>query len=210
LGSTTTQTTIVNRALQLLGYKAIGSITDNDRGAKAMNRAYYPTLESTLRSNYWSFAVTRAVLPALATAPAFGKANYFATPADYIMIAPADANQNYQFNAIPMVPVKLNAYNDWQIEMFNGQIVIASDQPAPLQLRYISSNVTESMFDPMFSEGLSACLAMATCEELTQSNTKLADAKAAYAAAMDTAKKRNAFEGQPEQPPVDPWILARM
>jgi len=210
LGSTTTQTTIINRSLQLLGYKSVGSITDNDRGARAMNRAYSPVKLTTLRSNFWSFAIMRATLAASATPPPFGMNNYFPLPGDFLMLAMPDQLTNYPFGAIPMTPMMNTQYQDYQIENAGGILAIASNQPAPLQIRYVSSNVTESMFDPCFEECFACNLAYNTCEELTQSNTKLTNIAAAYKDAVLLAKQRNAFEDQPIQPPVDSWILARM
>lgn len=210
MGSTTTQTSIVNRGLQLLGYKPVGSINDNDRGARAMLRAYDSVLRSTLRGNFWSFAIKRAILPASATPPAFGKANYFPLPGDFLSLAPPDQINSYNFGSIPSVPNASPGYDDYQIENAGGVQAIASNNPAPLYIRYVSSDITESMFDPCFAEAFAANLAMETCEELTQSNTKIANAEKAYDHAIEEAKKRNAFEMKPIRAPVDNWILARM
>lgn len=214
MSSTTTQTTILNRALQLLGYKAVSSINDNDRGARAMLRAYQPCLEACLRGNFWSFSIKRAILPAASTAPAFGKANYFQLPGDFVMLAPPDQYSNRGMMSGGLIPSAPNVgpvYQDWQIENFpGGGQAIASDQAAPLYLRYVSSAITEANFDPAFAEAFAADLAMNTCEELTQSNTKKAAAEKAYDDAIELAKKRNAFEIMPVQPPVDSWLLVRM
>jgi len=214
MGSTTTQTTIINRALQLLGYKPVGSINDNDRGARAMNRAYIPVLEAMLRENFWSFSIKRAILPAASTAPAFGKANYFQLPGDFLMIAPPDQFVNYGVMSTGLIPSAPNtgvSYQDWQIESFpGGGQAIATDQGAPLYLRYVSNAINEGNFDPSFSEAFSAVLAMECCEELTQSNTKLQNLEKIHDDAINLAKKRNAFEMMPVQPPVDPWLLVRM
>jgi hypothetical protein len=209
VSSTTTQTSICNRALQLVGYQSISSINDNSRGARAMNRAYQPVLLNTLRSNFWSFAITRAILPASSTTPAFGPSNYFPLPGDFVMLAMPDQVTNYAFGAQPGVPYTNTGCNDWQIESFNGQTAITSSQPSPLYIRYVTSNVTEANFDASFAEAFSANLAMETCEELTQSNTKLTDISKIYDTAIDNAKKRNAFENNPVRPPIDPYILCR-
>lgn len=211
MGSTTTQTTIINRALQLVGYKSVGSINDNDRGARAMNRAYIPVLESELRSNYWSFSIKRAVLPASSVTPAFGPAFYYPLPGDYLDLAPPDQFTNYTFGAIPVPRTnQMMQYTDWKLENNNGTWSIVSDQVGPLNVRYVSNAITESMFDSCFSEAFSASLAMNTCEELTQSNTKLADIEKFYEAAILRGKQRNAFEQPPVYAPIDSYILSRM
>lgn len=214
MGSSTTQTSIANRALQILGYQPISNIQENSRGARAMNRAYASVLLAELGSNFWNFSMTRAILAASTTKPAFGPANYFPLPPDFIMLGPPDQVVNYSFGfsgGIPSNPNSNVAYSDYQIENAPGiGPCIASNQPAPLYIRYISNTVTESQFDPMFAEAFSAALAIETCEELTQSNTKIQSIEQIYKEAMDTAKKRNSYQNAPVRPPVDPWILARM
>lgn len=200
--STVTQTTIINRALQLLGYKAVGSINDNDRGARAMNRAYYPVLYSLLRDNYWGFAIVRAQLAANAVPPVFGPKNAFPLPPDFLDLAPPDPS----FGVTTGGAITGAAFtNDWRIE--GSQIV--TDMPAPLQIRYVSSNVTESMFDASFAEAFVASLALNTGEELTDSNTKIATAAKMYDDAMEMAKQRNAFESRPVKPPASLWLTRR-
>lgn len=211
--STTTQTSIANRALQLLGFQAISSLQENSRGAKAMNRAYQPVLLSELRKNYWNFAISRASIPAAAVGPSFGKSNYFPLPPDFLDIAPPDMvfgvagggtlAGNQILAGTPIITG--SPIVDWQIE--GNQI--ASNLVGPLNLRYVSSNVTESMFDPCFVEAFSAALAVDTCEEMTQSNTKLQAIAQIYDQAIEIAKKRNAFDGRPVQPPTDTFVIAR-
>lgn len=207
MGSTTTQTTIANRALQLLGSPQISSLQENSRGARAINRAYQPVLLSELRKNYWSFAIRRASLAQNAIGPAFGKSFYYPLPPDYLDLAPPDMNDGSgpggTLSSSPIITGSPSI--DWLVE--GGQI--ASNQSPPLLLRYVSSNVTESMFDPCFEEALAAALALNTCEEITQSNSKLAAAGAIYERAIEEAKKRNAFEGRPVKPPADSFITVR-
>lgn len=209
----TTNVTIANRGLQLLGYQSISSLTENSRGAKAMSRAYSPVLYSELRKNYWNFAISRAQLPAAAQGPAFGKTYYYPLPPDFLDLAPPD--QIYGVSGggtiagnqiLAGTPVITGSpILDWSIE--GNQI--ATNQQGPLNIRYVTMNVTESQFDPCFSEAFAAALACDTCEELTQSNTKLAALKQIYEETIEEAMKRNAFEGRPIQPPTDNFIIAR-
>lgn len=213
MGSTTTQTVIANRALQLLGSQPISSLSENSRGAKAMNRAYTPVLLSELRKNYWNFSIKRASLPADTVGPSFGKSNYFSLPPDFLDLAPPDMvfgvagggtlAGNQILAGTPIITG--SPIVDWLIEGTK----IATNQIAPLNIRYVSSNITESMFDPCFDEAFSAALACMCCEELTQSNTKLAALGQIYDTAIEIAKKRNAFEGRPVQPPTDSFVIAR-
>lgn len=213
MASGTTQTTIANRALQILGYEPISSIQENSRGARAINRAYTPVLLSELRKNYWNFATARASLPQNAVGPGFGKSFYYTLPPDFLCIAPPDQifgisgggtiAGNQVLAGTPIITG--SPILDWTIE---GNQIATNQQP-PLNIRYISSNVTESLFDPCFEESFAAALAVMCCEELTQSNSKLQACAKIYDDAIEIAKKRNAFDGRPIQPPTDTFIIAR-
>lgn len=203
MAATTTQIQIANRGLQILGYQPISSIQENSRGARAMNRAYQPVLLSELRQNIWRFAIKRIQLAAAATQPVFGPANYYPLPGDFIMLAPADTNVDDLGSIGSGMP------RDWQIENSGNGIAIITNDAAPIDVRYISSNITESMFDVSFAEAFSASLAMETCEELTQSNTKIVTCERFYEKAIQQARKRNAFEVHPAKAPVDSYIRAR-
>jgi len=178
-----------------------------------MNRAYTPVLLSELRKNYWNFAIARAQLAASAVTPPFGKSYYYPLPPDFLCLAPPDQvfgvagggtlAGNQILAGTPIITG--SPILDWQIE--GNQI--ASNQVSPLNLRYISMNVTEAMFDPCFDEAFSAALALETCEELTQSNTKIQYISQLYDSAIEIAKQRNAFEGRPIQPPTDTFVIAR-
>lgn len=203
MATATTKIVIINRALQLVGFPSISSIQENSRGARAMNRAYDPVKLSELRKHFWNFAIKRASLPASATPPAFGKSNYYPLPGDFLMLAPGDQASGWQTGgAVTSAPER----HDWQIE--GNQI--ASDESSPLQIRYISSDILESLFDVSFAEALSAALALSTVEELTNSNSKNQYLASLYDATIKMARQRNAFENQPTQAPLDTWITARL
>lgn len=211
MASTTTQTSIANRALQLLGYESISSIQDNNRGARAVNRAYYTVLYSELRSNFWGFSIKRAIIAASATQPLFGKANYFPLPPDFLDLCAPDQINTVNYGPMSTSPNGTLVPNDYQIEaMDDGTVAIASNMASPLYIRYISSSVKEAAFDPCFAEALAASLAMEICEELTQSNTKMATAEKMYEDAIEKAKKRNAFEMKPVESPPDRYLTVRM
>lgn len=208
MAATTTQIQIANRALQILGSKSIGSIQELSNGAREINRAYQPVMLNELRQNIWRFAVKRIQLAAAATAPLFGPANYYPLPGDYIMLAPQDSTNNYSYSWANGFGT--GAPRDWQIENTGSGLAIITNDKGPIDMRYVSSAVTESMFDVSFAEAFSASLAMELCEVLTQSNTKIATAEKLYDNAIQQARKRNAFEVQPALSPADPYLLVRL
>ncbi len=199
----TTKTTIVNRGLQLLGYPSISSLQEPSRGARAMNRAYEPIKLAELRKHFWNFSIKRASLPASATPPAFGKGNYFLLPGDFLMLAPVDQAFGISTGSPIVGPPNIH---DWQIE--GNQI--ASNELGPIQIRYVSSDITESLFDAIFAEAFSAALALGTCEELTQSNSKNQFALQTYKDSISMARQRNAFENRPVVSPNDTWLTTRL
>ncbi len=193
MAATTTKIGIINRALQLLGSQQISSLSENTRGAKEMLRAYDSIFLAALRENTWNFSIKRASIAADATAPIFGKRRYFPLPGDYLMLAPEE-------------PTYCSPRNrDWNIE---GSNVVSSDD-SPLLVRYISSNITESAFDVLFAEAFAHMLALATCEVLTNSNTKKAGIEQDLDNILNRAKKRNSIENTPVKVPTVSWIAVR-
>lgn len=183
---------IANRALQLLGAKRITSITEDSRNARSIDAAFEVIKQAELRKHPWNCAIKRTQLAADSTAPTFGKSNYFQLPSDCLRILAPDPE--YNFNDL-----------DWQIE---GR-KIATNDTAPLNLRYIYDVDDVNEMDVLLRETISAKLAEALCEEITQSNQKKADAQSAYKEAVAEAKRANAIERVAAQPPEDVWVTAR-
>jgi len=194
LANSTTKTSIIDRALQILGMKGITSPQEvGSRGARSMLRTYDATLLSELTKNYWAFAIKRAELPASGTPPVHTKTNLFPLPGDFLMLAPQD--QYGEFNLA----------NDWIIEGNN----IVSDESGPIYIRYVSSDITENQYNPIFAEALSAALAIATGEELTNSAGKVQRAMFIYDNQISEARKNNSIISQKPRTPVSSWISAR-
>jgi hypothetical protein len=199
--STQSVTGIANRALQLLGAGSILNLTDNTPEARECTRAYDACRRAELRKHVWNFAIARAALAPDALAPAFGYTYQFSLPVDCVrVLLPADAGL------------------DWKME---GRKLLTNDAASPygtattssetvLNLAYITDVTDPTVFDPLFCEALSAAMAAAMCERLTQSNQKEAAARAAYKDAMDEAKHADALENLPAEAPDDGWWLARV
>ncbi len=208
MAGTTTKLTITNRALQLVGYQSISSVQQNDRGARAMNRAYRPVLDSMLTENYWAFAVRRASLPASATPPIHGKNFAYPLPGDYAMLAPEDQFDGRTTGTLVGTVGSTSDFplsNDWIIE--GGEIL--TNEEAPLDIRYMSLSVNEASFDPLFAEAFAAQLALMTVEELTQSNTKFAMIQAIHDRQIKRARQRNAIISPKAKAPASAWLNKR-
>jgi hypothetical protein len=183
---------ICNRALQRLGVKRITSLTEDSRNARACNAAYTDLRDFELREHPWSFAAKRASIAADATGPIFNKDNYFTLPSDYIRMLPIDPEYN------------LNS-QDWIIE---GK-KIATNDGAPLKIRYIYRVTDPNEMDSQFREALSAKIAWELAEELTQSSAKGDRALRDYEKIIAQAKHTNAILREAQQPPDDTWITVR-
>lgn len=184
--------TIWNRALQILGAKAVSSLTENSVNARACQTCYDSIRQSELRAHFWNFARKRAIIAASTTPPLFDRDNAFALPPDFLMLVQPDFDQNF---------------NDrqWQIE---GGFICCDDTP-PLQIIYISDVTDPNLMDPTFREMLSAKMAEQMSEQLTQSNSKIAAANSNYKSAEAKAKKANAFSNAASDSPEDYFITVR-
>lgn len=183
---------IANRAISRVGGTRITSLTEASVNARAVNAVFTTLRDAELRAHSWNFAIKRARLAADATAPAFGPANAYVLPSDYLKLLPPDKNQHY--NDL-----------DWQIE---GRRIL-SDTAAPLDIRYIYRVTDPNEMDPLFREAFAMRIAMTICEPLTQSNTKIQLITADYEAAIRAARKADAFEEVAIEPPEDTWLSVR-
>ena len=185
--------TIINDGLQQLGQPSIANINENSTGAKAMLRAYDMCMLSELAKHNWKFAIKRASLAASAFPPEFGKSYRYPLPGDYLRLCPEETTYDNPRR------------KDWEIEGTD----IMSDDAAPLEIRYVSSATPESNFHVLFAKSLSCSLAEATCEQLTNSNTKIETIQSRYLDNIRQAKKCNAIESAPVKSPTCSWISVR-
>lgn len=185
---------VINRALQILGSQQISNLNENSRGAKSMLRAYDSIFESELSKHTWNFSIKRASLAADATAPIFGKSRYFPLPGDFLYLAPEETTYGNPDR------------RDFQIEGTS----IVSDNDSPLNIRYVSNSINEGSFSATFAEAFAHALAMACCEELTNSNTKLQNIASMYDEAIKTARRRNDFQNAPIKSPTCSFLTVRV
>ena len=185
---------ICNLALQRVGAKSIANLSENSTAGRACNRIYTQARDSELRSHDWSFARERVKIAADSTAPTFGFTKRYQLPADCVRIQPTNGT-----NATPN-------QEDFQIE---GRFVL-TDTGSPINLVYTKRVTDEETFDDLFVELLIARIAMDIAEKVTQSNTKKDEATLHYKSVQREARRINAFERSPQQPPTDDWENARL
>ncbi|MGR0114156.1 hypothetical protein [Ralstonia pseudosolanacearum] len=120
----TSQVEVCNRALIKLGAGRITNITDSIKPAQVMAALWDSTRRSELAQRYWTFAMSRVLLPKLATAPAFGFANAFQLPVDYLKLAQIGD----QYIAPGLAEYRTQDDSAWMIE---GRVIL-TDFNAPM------------------------------------------------------------------------------
>lgn len=196
------QIDICNLALKKLGAQRITALTDNVKQARTLSDIYEIERQAELRKYRWSFAMKRALLPALVDKPAWGYGLAFQLPADYISLV-----QVGQFQTVPALDEYVGRDNAmWSIE--SGQIL--TDLGAPLSIRYIRDVTDPSDFDALFAQSFAAHLAYVACEDITGSSTKRDAAAADYKQCIRDAVRINAIERPPSSVYDDSWIIGRL
>lgn len=198
---------VANRALSKLGADRITAMTDNTKGARAMLARFSLLRDAELEAHPWRFAIKRAELPALSTAPVYGYARAFQRPADDLR--PLMAGGYPVDSRMVGVMVRTGRGMVQPIYEIVGR-TIETDLSAPLEYDYVRQVTNAGDFPALFVEALACRLAMDACEELTQSQTKKDDAKQMYRAAIQEARRVNALYLVPARRTPGPWITSRV
>lgn len=194
---------IINFALTALGNISITDRNDNTKQAREANRIYDMTRDSEIALNNWNFAITRVLLPALVSVPAFSYSFSFQLPDDYLRVvqcgscSPGATRAQYRTSEA--------ALSDYKIE---GK-TISTNIGAPLELRYLRRVSDPNAFSPFFVTALGMRLAMRLARTLNASNTDKQNATADYRSAVMEAIRANAIEMPPDRIPDGNFILSR-
>lgn len=189
------QVDICNQALTKVGAARITSLSDGSKQANALNAIYDVKRDVELAAHPWTFAMTRAQLPASATAPLFGWARSFQLPAQFLRMV--EVGEDWVFYEGPTGPL-------FAIE--GGAIL--TDEAAPLNVRYVQRITNAGQYPPLFVEALACRLAAEVCEPLTQSLSKREQAWREYKEAIREARRSNAIVLPPQKPPPSSWERA--
>lgn len=193
---------IANSALTKLGESRIMSLTDNVKAAREINAIFTIRRDALLRAYNWNFAMTRASLPALVDAPAWGYSYAYQLPSDCLRMV-----QVNDYWIIPGYGDYLAGPDDEPFRIENGKIV--TDFGSPLSVRYLKRITNSGEFDSTFIEVFAYDLAYECCESITQSNTKKAALEVGKKDAVRAAVRANAIELPPQTIPDDSWIASR-
>lgn len=192
---------ICNQALTKLGAARINDLADDTKQARALNAIFTVKRDALLAAQAWTFAIKRASIPALSTAPAYQWAAQFPLPTDCLRVIQVGEYWTlYDTDSGPAFQIEADSVN--------SRPAILCDEASPLRLRYIYRVTNTGLYPPVFVEALACMLAAEVCEELTQNLSKREQAWQEFDRAIKQARRINAIE-QPPQMTTDPsWIRA--
>ena len=149
-----TEVSICSNALRRLGDDPITSLTDDTERARLCNGFYVPARDAVLRAHPWNFAITRATLAQLSTAPAYQYSYQYSLPTD-----------PYCLRVLEM------EYQDYIFKVENsateGRVLLTDESTA--KILYIARVVDTTQFDAMFVDVLTAKIAADLAYPITNS-----------------------------------------
>jgi hypothetical protein len=196
------EVSICNSALIKLGEDTIVALSDDTNRARVMNSRYEFVRDAELRRNKWRFAIKRASLAALSTAPDSDFDLAYQLPTDYIRLVEGGDLRSR---------ADLSDYRSTSSQLYsveNGMIL--TNIEAPLAIRYMAKITDPAVFDATFVEALSARLAFECCERITQSDSKKQICWQDYRNSIKEAIAASAIENPAESIADDTWVMARL
>lgn len=193
---------ICNRALQILGADSIINLQEDNNRTRALNIAYEPVRDAELQRRRWRFSIKRVSLPALSATPDSDYARQFQLPNDYLRLIPGGDLRTL---------TDMSDYRSMGSALYSVEgMQLLTNLGAPLAIRYIARITDAAIYNASFAEALSARIAHACCERITQSDSKQQLAWGLYKQAIKEATLANAIEGAPESVADDTWVVARL
>ncbi len=174
----TSEVSICNQALSLLGAGPITSLDDDTTEAKLCKMNYVPLRDTVLQEHNWSFATKWETLAQLADPPLGEYPNAFVLPPETLIVLFVGQDYNRQAER-------------WQVE---GGMIRTDLTTCKAQLLVQVTDVTR--YSPMFVQALVARIAAELATPITESRTlmqsmfTLYDRKVKQAAARDTQQGR--------------------
>jgi hypothetical protein len=187
----TSKVELANRALAKLGEDAITSFQDGSNASRAVASAYDSVRDAVLRAHPWSFALMRAAIPALSSAPIFEYGKAFQLPTDFLRLV--------EISGID------GRYRTWRVVGRRIEV----DAEAPLRILYIRRVDDPNEYDALFIEAMAARLAAEMSQQLTDNNGLGERMEQVYRDLLSEARMVDAKEGPPRQMPDGLWLDAR-
>lgn len=190
------QVQIVNLALTKLGQDRVVAITDDTEAARVMRSMWDMTLDTTLASFPWKFAIKRVELAALADAPLGTEWTLqYTLPDECLRLVQVGEDWAFYNPTTPLFTLE------------GG--VLLSNEPAPLFVRYVQRITNVGLWPPLFGRVMAMQLAADASEKLTTSNSKFEAAMLALEVAVKEARRQNAIERPPITLANSDWLASR-
>ena len=168
----------------------IAVLDDNTKEASLSKLAYPACRDEVLRLHPWNSASSRASLPALLAAPAFGFDRQYELPADCLRVL-----------RLP----DADAETVWKVE----RRVLLTDLGAPLSVQYVARIDDPGEMDPLLVAAIAARIALRLCRPLTQSGTLLEEMRRLFADRLRDARSADAQEGGGDRISAELFVDAR-
>lgn len=192
---------ICNLALTLLNEDFVTDIDVPPVGddTAALCKLHYPQVRRAgLRAHPWNFAIDRIVLAKDSTSPAFGFANRYEFPPQFLRYL---SKHDELGNVLLAEPVEGTDYQIESDKSTNSRYILTGTTTASddaLRMRYIFDNEVVSSWDPLFIDYISHTLALRLARHFKSAPRSIADIKDSLREIKAEAK---AIDGQ-ERPPI--------
>ena len=197
---TTTQLTLYNGALRVLGERKLLTLSEDRKSRRLLDDAYNENaIDYTLEQGLWKFATRAVKLDADDTIePEFGYRRVFAPPSDFVRT----------------VAVCSDEYFNTPITSYSFEAEVWYSEIDPMYVKYVSTNNSYgsnlSAWPESFVRYFEHYLAAQVCEGLTQGASKLETIEKKMKKLLTDAKSKTAFEEGAKFPPIGSWASSRV
>lgn len=183
---------ICNSALSKIGASRIVSLTEGSKSANFCAEQYPKIRDKLLRRHIWNFAVERAKLAKISTAPVSGFDNQYQLPSDWLRTIAVHDNDA--------------GVGTLRYKMENRKILTNADE---VWLRYIKQIIDANEMTSDFVEALASALAREAAIPLANSNTLKKDMADEHLRDLRVARSTDAIEDFPDDIPEGSWVNIR-
>lgn len=181
---------ICNSALTKVGAARIAALDEGGKNANLCAELYDKCRDDLLRAHAWNFAVARAKLAQAAEPPAFGFAQAYQLPADWIRCVAAEG-----------------AGGSAAVYRVEGDRLLSDADE--IYLRYVRRVTDANRMTADFREALACLLARELAIPLAQSNSLEDKLEARFRTRLRRARTTDGLEDQPEPLPLGSWAEVR-
>lgn len=184
------KTSIINKALSLLGANRIVNISDETLEAQCASNIYDDSLRSILSECGWKFALDNKLLNRVDKQPEWvknGMKYYFQLPSDMVIITNISS-----------------PHAKWEIQ---GEYLLTSE--STIGIEYVKFIDDTSKYPAYFIDAFACKLASDMCYEITNSNEKTMSLLDLYKGEfLPLAKSKNARNGSSNTPYDENWVAS--